>query len=175
MNTVRKILVPIDFSEDSADGLSYAVSLARKTQAEVVVLHVTQKQEADAFLDLLAVMEGAPMLNPPATIPVDRLLSEKALDLYRFIEKVVRNPGPLKIRRKVALGNEVEKILRVAEEENIDLVVLAVPQKSLFPYQMAGGKLLKMISRMPCPVLLKPAFDEPWPTSGVIGRWIFAR
>ena len=167
MNTVRKILVPIDFSEDSADGLSYAVSLARKTQAEVVVLHVTQKQEADAFLDLLAVMEGAPMLNPPATIPVDRLLSEKALDLYRFIEKVVRNPGPLKIRRKVALGNEVEKILRVAEEENIDLVVLAVPQKSLFPYQMAGGKLLKMISRMPCPVLLKPAFDEPWPTSGV--------
>ena len=175
MNTVRKILVPIDFSEDSADGLSYAVSLARKTQAEVVVLHVTQKQEADAFLDLLAVMEGAPMLNPPATIPVDRLLSEKALDLYRFVEKVVRNPGPLKIRRKVALGNEVEKILRVAEEENIDLVVLAVPQKSLFAYLMAGGKLLKMISRMPCPVLLTPAFDEPWPTSGVIGRWIFAR
>ena len=175
MNTVRKILVPIDFSEDSADGLSYAVSLARKTQAEVVVLHVTQKQEADAFLDLLAVMEGAPMLNPPATIPVDRLLSEKALDLYRFVEKVVRNPGPLKIRRKVALGNEVEKILRVAEEENIDLVVLAVPQKSLFPYQMAGGKLLKMISRMPCPVLLKLAFDEPWPTSGIIGRWIYAR
>jgi nucleotide-binding universal stress UspA family protein len=175
MNTVRKILVPIDFSEDSADGLSYAVSLARKTQAEVVVLHVTQKKEADAFLDLLAVMEGAPMLNPPATIPVDRLLSEKALDLYRFIEKVVRNPGLLKIRRKVALGNEAEKILGIAEEENIDLVVLAVPQKSLFPYQMGGGKLLKMISRMPCPVLLKPAFDEPWPTSGVIGRWIFAR
>ena len=151
MNTVRKILVPIDFSEDSADGLSYAVSLARKTQAEVVVLHVTQKKEADAFLDLLAVMEGAPMLNRPAGIPVDRLLSEKALDLYRFIEKVIRNPGPLKIRRKVALGNEVEKILRVAEEENIDLVVLAVPQKSLFPYHMAGGKLLKMISRMPVP------------------------
>jgi universal stress protein A len=175
MNTVRKILVPIDFSEDSADGLKYAVSLAQKTQAELIVLHVTQKKEADAFLDLLAVMEGAPMLNPPATIPVDRLLSEKALDLYRFIEKVVRNPGPLKIRRKVALGNEVEKILRVAEEENIDLVVLAVPQKSLFPYQMAGGKLLKMISRMPCPVLLRPKFDEPWPTSGIIGRWIFAR
>ena len=57
MNTVRKILVPIDFSEDSADGLKYAVSLAQKTQAEVVVLHVTQKKEADAFLDLLAVME----------------------------------------------------------------------------------------------------------------------
>ena len=93
MNTVRKILVPIDFSEDSADGLKYAVSLAQKTQAELIVLHVTQKSEADSFLDLLAVMEGAPMLNRPAGIPVDRLLSEKALDLYRFIEKVVETPA----------------------------------------------------------------------------------
>ena len=163
MNTVRKILVPVDFSEDSANGLTYSVSLAQKTQAELIVLHVTQKKDADAFLDLLAVMEGAPMLNPPATIPVDRLLREKALDLYRFIEKVVRNPGPLKIRRKVVLGNKAERILGVAEEENIDLVVLAVPQKSLFPYLMAGGKLLKMISRFPCPVLLKSPFGEPWP------------
>jgi len=163
MNTVRKILVPIDFSEDSADGLKYAVSLAQKTQAEVVVLHVTQKKEADAFLDLMALMEGAPMLNPPATIPVDRLLREKALDLYRFIEKVVRNLGPLKIRRKVVLGNKAERILGVAEEENIDLVVLAIRQKSFFPYLMAGGKLLKMISRFPCPVLLKSPFGEPWP------------
>ena len=175
MNTVRKILVPIDFSEDSANGLKYAVSLAQKTQAELIVLHVTQKNEADSFLDLLAVMEGAPMLNPPAAIPVDRLLSEKALDLYRFIEKVVRNPGQVKIRRKVALGNKAEKILGVAEDENIDLVVLAVRKNPFFPYLMAGGKLLKMISRMPCPVLLKPSFDEPWPTSGLIGPSIFAR
>src|SRR5437016_4757357 len=98
MNRVQKILVPIDFSEDSANGLEYAVSLAQKTQAELVVLHVTQKKEADSFVNLLAVMEGAPMLNPPAGIPVDRLLREKALDLYHFIEKVVRNPRRLKIQ-----------------------------------------------------------------------------
>jgi nucleotide-binding universal stress UspA family protein len=163
MNRVRKILVPINFSEDSANGLKYAVSLAQETQAELVVLHVTQKKEADSFLDLLAVMEGAPMLNRPAGIPVDRLLREKALDLYRFIEKVVRNPGRLKIRRKIALGNKEEKILGVAKEENIDLVVLGIRKRSFFPYLMARGKLLKMISRFPCPVLLKSPFGEPWP------------
>jgi universal stress protein A len=175
MNTVRKILVPIDFSEDLANELRYAVSLAQNTHAELIVLHVTQKKEADAFLDLLAVMEGAPMLNPPAAMPVDRLLREKALDLYRFIEKVVRSPGQVKIRRKVALGNEAEKILGIAEEENIDLVVLAVRQKFFFPYLLAGGRLLKMISRFPCPVLLKPAFDELWPRSSIIGSVICRR
>ena len=96
------------------------------------------------------------MLNRPAGIPVDRLLREKALDLYRFIEKVVRNPGRLKIRRKIALGNKEEKILGVAKEENIDLVVLGIRKKSSFPYWMARAKLLKMISRFPCPVVLRP-------------------
>src|SRR5215467_8616069 len=114
INTVRKILVPIDFSEDSANGLNYAVSLAERTEAELVALHVTQKEEANSFVDLLATMEEAPTLNPPASIPIDRLLREKALDLYRFIEKVVRRRGQLKIRRKIVLGDNAEKILGVA-------------------------------------------------------------
>jgi nucleotide-binding universal stress UspA family protein len=161
MNRIRKILVPINFSEDSANGLKYAVSLAEKTQAEIVVLHVTQKKDADSFLDLLAVMEGSPMLNPPAGIPVDRLLREKALDLYRFIEKVVINPGRLKIRRKIALGDKAKKIVRVAREERIDLVVLGIRKKSFLPDLVARGKLLKMISRFPCPVLLQAPIGEP--------------
>jgi len=161
MTTVRKILVPIDFSEESANGLDYAISLAEKTEAELVALQVTQKEEANAFVDLLAMMEGAPVLNPPVSIPIDRLLREKALDLYRFIEKAVRRRGQVKIRRKIALGDKAEKILGIVEEENIDLVVLPVRQKSFGLNLMAGGKLLKLISRFPCPVLLKPSFDEP--------------
>jgi nucleotide-binding universal stress UspA family protein len=175
MNAARKILVPVNFSEDSADGLKYAVSLAQKTQSELIVLHVTQKKDADSFLDLLAVMEGYPMSNRPAGIPIDRLLRERALDLYHFVQKIVRNPGRLKIIRKVALGNKAETILQVIKDESIDLVVLAVRNRSFFPYLLARGKLLKMISRFPCPVLLKPPSGEPWAASGTIRPWIFAR
>jgi nucleotide-binding universal stress UspA family protein len=132
MNRVRKILVPVNFTEDSANGLKYAASLAEETQAELVVLHVTQKEEARSFLNFLALMEGWPMLNTQTTIPLDRLVCEKALDLYRFIEKVIRNSGRVKIRRKVALGHEEEKILGVAREENIDLVVLGIRNESFF-------------------------------------------
>jgi len=163
MSALQKILVPVDFSEESANDLKYAVSLAQETQAELVVLHVTQEKDANSFLDLLAVMEGAPMLNRPARIPVDRLLSEKALDLYHFIEKVVTSPGPLTITRKVMLGNKAETILRVIDEDDIDLVVLTVRNKSFFPYLMNRGKLLKILSRFPCPVVLKPPFRAPWP------------
>ena len=160
---VRKILVPIDFSEDSADGLKYAVSLAQKTDAELVVLHVAQKKEAHSFLDSLAVMEGLPVLTCPDGIPIDRLLREKALDLYRFIEGVVRNPGQLKITRKVALGDKADKILEIVKEENIDLVVLPIPRRSFVSYLMARRKLLKVISKCPCPVVVKPLLGAPRP------------
>jgi universal stress protein A len=163
MNTVRKILVPVDFSEDSVHDLKYAVSLAQETQAELIVLHVTTRKDADSFLELLAMMEGAPMLNPQAGIPIDRLLREKALDLHYFVEKVIGNPEPLKIGKRVAFGKRAETIVRVTKDESIDLVVLAVRKRSLFSDLMARGKLVKMISRFPCPVLLKTASDGPWP------------
>jgi K+-sensing histidine kinase KdpD len=54
MNRVQKILVPINFSEDSANGLKDAVSLAQETKAELLVLHVTQKKETESFLNFLA-------------------------------------------------------------------------------------------------------------------------
>ena len=161
MNRVRKILVPVNFSEDSANGLKYAASLAEERQAELVVLHVTQKEEARSFLSFLAVMEGWPCLDTPPVIPVDRLVREKALDLYRFIERVIRNPGRVKIIRKIALGHEEDKILSVAREENIDLVVLGIRHKSVFSNLMTRAKFLNKMSRLPCPVLLRPAFGKP--------------
>ena len=163
MDTVAKILVPVDFSNDSAEALKSAVALAQKTQAEVTVMHVAKKAEADAFLSFVAVMEGFPMLDLPAGIPLDRLLRERALDLYHFIDRVVRDPGQLKIRRQVALGNQAERIFGVIEEERIDLVVLARKRTSMFSYLTAQGKLLRMLSRCPCPVLLTPFADIVWP------------
>ena len=174
MSTGRKILVPVDFSEDSASGLKFALAVAQKTDAEVVVLHVAQKEEADSFLDMVAVMEGAPMLNRPARIPVDKLLREKALDLYNFIEKVVRNPCHVKIRRKVAFGNKAEKILETANEELIDLVVLTFRKQPFFRYLMARARFFRVIVRMPCPVLLTPALGEGWPRFGTPGFSLFA-
>ncbi|HEX7229511.1 MAG TPA: universal stress protein [Candidatus Binatia bacterium] len=163
MSTGRKILVPVDFSEDSANGLKFAVAVAQKTDAEVVVLHVAQKEEADSFLNVVAAMEGAPMLNESASIPVDELLGEKALDLYNFIEKVIRNPCRVKISRRVAFGIRAEKILETVNKELIGLVVLSFRKQPLFRYLLARARFLRVIMRMPCPVLLTPPFDDERP------------
>ncbi len=167
MNTVQKILVPVDFSEQSANGLKYAASLAQEMKTELIVLHVFDKDEPYSFLDSLATFEGWPIpRNGSTRIPVDIWLRERALDLYNFIQKEVRNPNRLRIKRKVRIGNPVKEILGVAKEERIDLIVLALQKKSLFSYLMARGTWLKFIWRFPCPVLLTPPIPRERPERG---------
>ncbi len=160
MHTAQKILVPVDFSEQSANGLTYAASLAQEMKAELIVLHVIDKNERNAFCDLLAAFEGWPISNRSERIPVDYLVREKALDLYHFIERAVPNPESLKIRRRVRIGKPVKEILAVAQEENVDLMVLEIRKKSLFSYLTTQGKVLKLIWKFPYPVLLAPPISE---------------
>lgn len=161
MNTVQKILVPVDFSEQSANGLKYATSLAREMKAELIVLHVIDEVERNSFQDMLAVFEGWPIPpNGTKPIPIDYVAREKSVDLCHFIETVIRNPGSLKIRRKVRIGKPLKEILAVAKEENIDLIVLEAPKNSLFSSLWARGKFLKLIWRFPYPVLLTPPISS---------------
>jgi nucleotide-binding universal stress UspA family protein len=97
------------------------------------------------------------------------------LDLYHFIEKAIRDPAKVKIRRKVALGRNARRIVEVVHEEGIDLVVLGVRNTSSFAHLMAQGKLLRMIAQFPCPVLLRPRSDESGRASNLIWSSIFAR
>lgn len=157
MKTVQKILVPVDFSEQSAKGLKYAASLAQEMKAELIVLHVFDKNKRYPMLESLATLEGWPV--PPRgfpRIPVDVWFREKALDLYHFIEKGIRDPGRLKIKRRVRIGKPVEEIITLAREEEVDLIVLQTRKESFFSYLTARGRFLKLIWQFPYPVLLTP-------------------
>lgn len=96
------------------------------------------------------------MANVPASIPVDRLVREKTLDLNYFLQKHVRNPALVRISRRVVLGRKSKQILEIVEKERVDLVVLAFQRKSFFHSLLARGELLQGIDKFPCPVLLKP-------------------
>ena len=61
MRKVNRILVPIDFSEESVRALKYAVSLAEETRSELVALHVIEKtDDSDTFMSSVAPLEGSP-------------------------------------------------------------------------------------------------------------------
>jgi hypothetical protein len=107
-----------------------------------------------------AVLEGSPFpTDDSRTIPVDLLLRERALDLWHFIQTAIRHNGPVRITRKLRMGSLIKEIAAIAEKENIDLIVLELRKR--FPFaDLAVLKLLKMIGRLPCPVLLDAPVDK---------------
>jgi nucleotide-binding universal stress UspA family protein len=166
MQNVKKLLVPIDFSPESEKALKYASSLAKQIHAEVIALYVVEDILQEGILAYIFPPDGWPFLDTqPSVRPLDVLLRERALDLWRFIERTVHDNGPTKVKRMVRLGKVREEIAAVAREENIDLVVLELRKRFLFTSQRTR-KLLKMIDKLPYPVLLPPPIAEDTPRRG---------
>jgi nucleotide-binding universal stress UspA family protein len=157
MYTISKILVPVDFSEQSANGLQYAASLANKNGTEITALHVISKDKDDSLQRVLTAFEG--WLVPPITanrLPLDQQLHERALDLYNFIETVLGKRFLPQIAREVRIGDPVKEIVAVARKRRANLVIMERPKKSPFSYLLSWGLLLRLTLRLPCPVLLAP-------------------
>ena len=172
MNNVNKLLVPIDFSPESEKALRYASSLAKQINAELIALHVIENPTAEqSVLSLIYPPEGWPFFDEnPAVRPLDTLLRERALDLWNFIDRIIPDKSSAKIKRLVRLGALRDEIVAVAREEHIDLIVLELRNGYLFP-NLATRRLLKMIEKLPYPVLLAPPLADETPKRG---KWLRA-
>jgi|ERR1700722_19311911 universal stress protein A len=106
----KKILVLLDLSEDSEQVAVAARDLAQHSQASMLVLHVVE------FVPVEPLGES---LMPTAQIE-DDLVKRAREKLTAFIARLAlpRATG------RVEAGNTKSEILRVAEEEKADLIVL---------------------------------------------------
>ncbi len=158
MDDVQKILVPVDFSSESADSLKAASSLARKMGAEITVLHVLDRggrELRNAAREYLSSDRefSVPYLGPPL-FSQDRWRREKSSDLDEFIRTTLGEHSEVTIRSRIEIGNPVNTILRVAGEERMDLMVVAKKWTSLIFHVTSRSILLKFALKSCCPVLL---------------------
>jgi nucleotide-binding universal stress UspA family protein len=155
MRKVNRILVPIDFSEESARAPKFAVSLAEETRSELVALHVIEKtDDSDFFMSSVALLEGSPFpVSEFPAVPVDVLLQERSLDLWNFIERTVEASNQIKITKRIRMGSLLKEMTATIQEEHVDLVVIEMRKRMSFP-NLGALKLVKIIRSLPCPVLL---------------------
>ena len=113
MNRLNTILVPTDLSEHSRRALSYGYRLAAEDKAALVVLHVASELKTWELSTEFEIYTG----NHGQVWPLDRILSEAALDLNHFLEPHIVNLRQIECATKrVVLGNIPERIAAVAEE-----------------------------------------------------------
>jgi universal stress protein A len=106
----QKLLVLLDLSEDSEQVAIAGRDLAAHSNASMVVLHVVE------FVPVEPLGES---LMPTVQIE-DELINRSRARLTEFITRL----GLARATGRVEAGNTKSEILRVAEEEKVDLIVL---------------------------------------------------
>jgi universal stress protein A len=141
----KKILCPIDFSEASYETLSNAAELASHFKAELCLLHVTPKLTGIPP-DPLYVFKG------PEQYEREQEAADKD-ELQKVIEQ--RVPGDVAARALVTEGEAADEILRVAESEAADLIIIATHGLSGWRHIAFGSVTEKVVRQAPCAVLVR--------------------
>lgn len=135
----KKILIPTDGSTFAEKALNHVLFIASKSDAEIIAINVIDTN----YYVGLPIEESIYHLND--------ILTEEAKENLRKIED---SDKKLKITTKVVKGSPANEILKVAEEENVDLIVMGSSGKTGFEKFLLGSVADKVVTNAKRPVLI---------------------
>lgn len=142
---VRKIVVPVDFSENAAIGVNYALQFAQPFKAEVILFHALSTQSyfiGDHYL--------AQALPPPVPESSKHAQSEMAK-----LSKKAAKKGHA-VRTQLALGSPVEQLARYVEREKVGMVIMSTHRRRGLSRLFMGTRGEQIARYVSCSVLVVP-------------------
>lgn len=135
---LKKILVPVDFSECSRKALQYAIPLARQFGAELTLLYVME-----------------PLVLLPTAEALPQVMAESAEDAQASLEILRETVGDdLACQTLVRDGSPHLEIVDAAKALDIDLIILSTHGRTGLGHILLGGTAEKVVRRAGCPVLI---------------------
>ncbi len=142
MMQVEKILVPTDFSESAHNALRHARDYAARFDAELILVHV---------VETLAVGYASDLFPVPMAEVFHEMAGQAQAELRKLADGL-RAEG-LRVRELVTQGKPSAEIVRVAEEERADLIVVGTHGKGVLDHALFGSTTERVVRKAPCPVL----------------------
>ncbi len=151
---VKKILYATDLSKNSEYAFYYAVDMAKRHDAEIIILHAIEPIPASTF--------------GTATDKAEHSQHEVSMEVIRnrlqkFCEKVEEKNSlacvHLVAKVVVEVGYPAEEILKAADEEGCDLIVLGSHGKGFLRHAFLGSVTRSVLERT-----RKPVFTIPLPS-----------
>ena len=145
LRNIKRILVPTDFSDPSAEAVGTAIALAQQAGAVVDLVHVA--------------VEASFALPPPvdvASLPVDMAkLMERATQILAIEEDRVRAAG-LRCETGMLVGRPDAEIVARANATGAELIVMGTHGRSGLAHALLGSVAERVVQHSPCPILIVP-------------------
>jgi len=143
-----RILCAIDFSDASTLALTYAMSLAQEANAKLTVVHVMQYDMGAA----LPVFEGIEAYGHLTSNEFRRSYEERCREhLEKSVPDAVR--AYCSVETILKSGKAYEEILRVAAEQQSDLIAIGVHGRNVADRMFFGSTTNHIVRQATCPVL----------------------
>jgi universal stress protein A len=145
LQSVTRVLAPIDFSPSSRAALEYATFLAGSFGAELIVLHVW---EPPGYVgpDTLA------LLPVTAEHPgVDQTRAEVSREVEQLLAKATSRPKQVGVR--IEAGEPSDAILAAARDGGADLIVMGTHGRTGLSRLLIGSVAEAVLRRSTCPVV----------------------
>jgi nucleotide-binding universal stress UspA family protein len=135
---ITKIVLAYDGSESADKACSFALDLASKYSAELFVVSVARPPEPADDVETEAILENA---------------QNHYGKLFEVIKKKAGKDG-INARFEVVVGHPAEQIVRFAEKQQSELIVMGHRGKTLFKRWLLGSVAKRVLSYAHCPVLV---------------------
>lgn len=140
---LQRILVPVDFSHESAKAMRYAVTLARQFDAAITLVHVVEPAYGPT---------GIADTGEPKPVPERERIARAKTKLGALGHKIL---GPCRIVETVIRsGLAFFEITEAAKCLDIDLIIIGTHGYTGPTHAVMGSTAEKVVRHAPCPVLV---------------------
>jgi nucleotide-binding universal stress UspA family protein len=142
MITLKRVLVPTDFSEASGSAVKYGKAFAEAFGATLHLLHVLED----------------PLIYAPTSegyLPPPQFFEELEQGARQRLDTTLSDAERQKLQAEIVLkkGSPFVEIVRYAKDQNIDLIVMGTHGRGPIAHMLMGSVAEKVVRKAPCPVL----------------------
>jgi nucleotide-binding universal stress UspA family protein len=143
---MKTMLVPVDFSSCSREGLRYAIAFADEFGAKIILLHST-------YVGYIYSCEGTAIYDIPSLQKAARETAERKMrDLVRSV-----NFGAVRFETAFTDGSPVIDICAFAKIHDVDLIITSTHGFTGFTHVLIGSIAEQVVRHAPCSVLVVPS------------------
>jgi|WetSurMetagenome_2_1015567.scaffolds.fasta_scaffold373572_1 nucleotide-binding universal stress UspA family protein len=154
---IRKILVPVDYSECSRFACRYALKIACKLDAEIKLFHTFYSPAFD-LIELAGAVQTQSQLREEVTVNLEVSEKETMEHFMQELKAYLSDCGmpQVKISFDIAPGVPEDEIIRFSDEFIPDMVVMGTKGKGKGVGSIIGSVTVAVINRISYPVLAIP-------------------
>lgn len=147
----NKILLPTDGSKNSERAIKHALAIAKTEQSEIIILNVVDSVH----------LTGLP--EEDLITKTEMILEEESAKILENIKNTIETSPELEYDESIKItpktiseGNAADIILKVSENEDVDLIVIASSGKHMLDRFLLGSVTEKVVRHSKIPVMVIP-------------------